>query len=236
MMRKSMLAAAAAMFVLGLAGEARAQVVQSANLGVGWFMVKGEDSRATGDVLLEDLQSLQFEVGDFNGALLNGEWLVTFSDRFEAGVGVGFYQRTVPSIYRSFVDSDGSEIEQDLKLRVFPVTATVRLLPIGRAGDFQPYFGAGVALLNWRYTETGEFVDFRDNSIFRDRYEASGSTVAPVVLGGVRIPLQGDVFALNGEVRWQGGEGEIDTDATGLLGDKIDLGGTTALVSIQLRF
>ncbi len=219
----------------GGAVSAQAQVTHSVNLGAGWFMVRGEESRADDDVLIEDLQSLAFEVKDFNGPVLNGEWLIGFGDRVELGVGAGFYQREVPSVYANFVDSDGSEIEQDLKLRIIPVTATVRFLPFGRPGDFQPYVGGGVALLNWRYSEIGEFVDFSDGAIFRDRYTASGNTVAPVILGGVRVPLSGDVFALNGEVRWQGGEGDLGEDS-GLLTDTIDLSGISALVGFHIRF
>ena len=215
--------------------SAQAQVTHSVNLGAGYFMVRGEESRDADDVLLEDLQSLAFEVKDFNGALLNGEWLIGFGDRVEFGVGAGFYQRTVPSVYADFVDSDGSEIEQDLKLRVVPVTATVKFLPFGRAGDFQPYVGGGAALLNWKYSEVGEFVDFSDGSIFRDQYVASGSTVAPIVFGGLRVPISGDVFAFNGELRWQGGKGDLGAES-GLLTDTIDLGGISLIGSVQIRF
>ena len=225
----------AALITLSGAAAAEAQVTHSVNLGAGWFMVRGEESRDR-DVLVEDLQSLAFEIKDFNGAVVNGEWLIAFGDRIEFGAGVGFYQRTVPSVYADFIDSDGSEIEQDLKLRIIPVTATVKFLPFGRPGDFQPYIGAGAALLNWKYSEVGEFVDFSDNNaVFRDTYVAKGSTVAPIVFGGVRVPFGGDVFAFNGEVRWQGGKGDLGDDS-GLLTDTIDLGGITVLGSFQIRF
>ncbi len=217
------------------AAAAQAQVTQSVNLGLGYFIPRGEESRDAADVLLEDLQSLSFEVKDFNGPLLNGEWLIGFGDRIELGFGAGFYQRTVPSVYAEFVDSDGSEIEQDLKLRVVPVTATVKFLPFGRPGDFQPYAGGGIALLNWKYSEVGEFVDFSDGAIFRDRYTASGSTIAPIAFGGVRVPISGDVFAFNGELRWQGGKGDLPSDS-GLLTDTIDLGGISVIGSVQIRF
>lgn len=221
---------------LALSGTAaaEAQVTQSVNLGVGWFFLKGEDSRPDNDVLIADLQSLAFGVSDFNGPMVNGEWLVGVGDRLEFGFGVGFFQRTVPAVYADVIDDDGSEIEQDLKLRIVPMTATVKFLPIGRPGSFQPYVGGGVALLNWKYSEIGEFVDFTDDSIFRDRYVASGSTVAPIAFGGLRVPFGGDVFAFNGELRWQGGKG--DTSDTGLLADRIDLGGISALASFQIRF
>ncbi len=41
-----------------------------------------------------------------------------------------------------FVNANGSEIEQDLKLRVVPFTATVRFLPLGHDNGIEPYIGA----------------------------------------------------------------------------------------------
>ena len=123
---------------------------------------------STSDVLLIDRDSLAFDIKDFNGPTISGEWLVGLSDFLEAGVSAGFYQRTVPSVYRNTVNANGSEIEQELKLRIVPLTATVRFLPIGH-GSVEPYVGAGIAALRWRYSETGDFVDFSDNSIFRRR-------------------------------------------------------------------
>jgi outer membrane protein W len=236
MVRKSILTGLlAAVMTLGGAAQAAAQATHSVNLGLGWFMVNGEESRGR-DVLVEDLQSLAFDVKDFNGPMVNAEWLIAFGDRIEFGLGAGYYKRTVPSVYARFIDDrDGSEIEQDLKLRIAPLTATVKFLPFGRPGDFQPYAGGGIALLNWKYSEAGRFVDFSDNNaIFHDVYVASGSTLAPIAFGGVRVPFGGDVFALNGELRWQGGKG--DTRGTGLLADEIDLGGVTFLASFQIRF
>ena len=56
----------------------------------------------------------------------------TRDDDFEAGVGVGYYQRTVPSVYANVTHADQSEIAQDLKMRTIPVSFTARFLPLGR--------------------------------------------------------------------------------------------------------
>lgn len=234
-----LLCAAAAVLTVVAAGRAEAQVSivephQSIGFSLGYVSVRGEDSRVLGDVLLADLPSLAFEVKDFNGAAIGGEWLFGVSDYLEGGVGVGFYKRTVPSLYRDFEDEDGTEIEQDLKLRTVPMTATLRFLPIGRGG-VEPYVGAGIALVNWRYSETGEFIDFDDFSIFRSRYTADGNAFGPVVLGGVRFPVA-DTWLIGGELRYQKAESDIDVDETGLLGDKIDLSGWTTSFTIHLRF
>lgn len=208
---------------------------QAIGVNLGGFFLKGADSRVNDDVLLADLDSLVFDVKDFNGGSFGGEWLVGIGQYLEAGVGAGVYQRTVPSIYRSVVNKNGSEIEQDLKLRVVPVTATLRFLPIGRGGAVEPYVGAGIGAFKWRYSEIGEFVDFDEGgTIFPARYVAKGTAVGPVILAGLRAPF-GDIWDIGGEVRWQKAEGDIKRE-TGLLGDKIDLGGWNAGVTLHLRF
>jgi opacity protein-like surface antigen len=230
--------ASAAVFTVLAAARAEAQVTivepsQSIGFTLGYFSVRGEDSRVLEDVLLADLSDLVFEVKDFNGASIGGEWLFGVSDYLEAGAGVGFYQRTVPSVYRCCVDEDGTEIEQDLKLRTVPLSATVRFLPIGRGG-VEPYVGAGIGLINWRYSETGEFIDNRDDSIFRARFTDSGNAIGPVILGGIRLPVA-DTWLIGGELRYQKAEADLDPEAE-LLGEKIDLGGWTTSFTLHLRF
>ena len=212
---------------------------QAIGVTLGGFFVKGEDSRADGDVrdvLVEDLSSLAFDIKDFNGLSLGGEWLVGLGEYLEAGVGVGFYQKTVPSIYREFTHDNGSEIEQDLKLRIVPITATVRFLPIGRGG-IEPYVGAGIGAFNWRYSESGEFVDFNESppAIFRNQYIAKGTALGPVILAGIRAPFA-DIWDIGGEVRYQRADGDTKAAETGLLADRIDLGGWHAAVTLHIRF
>jgi hypothetical protein len=213
------------------------------NFNLGYFALRAEDSRHDDvgevDVLLANLRAgegaLLFEINDFNGARFGGEWLYAVTDNIEAGVGIGFYQKSVPSVYAELIDSDGTEIAQDLKLRIMPVSATVRFLPVGRGGAVEPYFGAGIGIFNWRYTETGEFVDLSDNTIFRSSYEAKGNAVGPLVLGGIRFPV-GAAWAIGGVFRWQRALGDTDSEVSGLLGEKIDLGGWTTNFTIGVRF
>ena len=237
------LIAGVTLLLAGVAAPAQAQVVQvdrgdakhSVGFNLGYFAVKGEDSRVDDDVLLADLDDLAFDIGDFSGFTFGGEWLFGIGDFIETGVGLGYYQKEVTSVYRDFVDTDGTEIVQDLKLRVVPITATVRFLPIGRAAAVQPYVGAGIGIFPWRYTETGEFVDFSDGSIFRDRYEADGTAFGPVVLGGLRFPI-GDAMTTGVEFRWQKAEGDTKPEESRLLAPKIDLGGWTTSWNFHFRF
>lgn len=208
---------------------------QAVNFTIGYFALKGLDSRVTEDVLLNELQSVQpllFEVKDFNSGLFGGEYLLGVSSNIEVGVGVGFSQRTVPSVYGRLTHADNTEIEQSLKLRQIPVTFTGRFLLLPRGSAVEPYIGAGIVAIRYRYSETGEFVaDNRD--IFAARYIAEGTAVGPTVLAGLRAPIGN--LAVGGEVRWQ------KAQATGLgvqefIGDKFDLGGWTANFTFGFRF
>jgi len=214
---------------------AAASAQQTINFSIGRFNVRAEDARDSNDVLVADLsdaQPLLFQVGDFDAATVSGEWLFPLMANLEGGLGIGYYQRTVPSVYANLVNADGSEIEQDLKLRIVPFTATIRFLPLGYHNGFEPYIGAGVAAYRWRYSESGQFVDPSDNSIFRNSYVGSGGAVGPVILGGARVPFGAAV--VGGEIRWQGGKGDLPSDQ--FLGTKIDLGGVNYLFTIGLRF
>ena len=238
--RYSMGLAAAAAILAPAAAYAQIRQVstsdhtQAIGFTLGGFFPRAEDARVNDDVLVRDLDDLVFNIGDFKGGSVSGEWLFAVGDFVEAGVGAGFYQRTVPSVYREFTHDSGAEIEQDLKLRIFPVTATVRFLPIGR-GSVEPYIGAGIGAFNWRYSETGEFVDTSDSSIFRATYKANGTAVGPVILAGIRAPIA-DVWDIGGEVQFQKATGDTKRAESSLLADKIGLGGWHALLTMHIRF
>jgi len=237
-MRRLLLSAAFAA-ALGLFAPATASAQQSFNFYVGGFIPHGDQlasgnisGRTADDVLTNNSDFLAFNLRDFRGATIGGEWLFGLTENLEAGLGVGYYQKTVPTVYLDFVNANGSEIEQDLRLRVVPFTATVRFLPLGRHDAFRPYIGAGVGIYAWNYQESGQFVA-SDSSIFRDTFTGSGSAAGPVVLGGARFPI-GSVD-VGGEIRYQAASGKLPA-SEGFAGSKIDLGGFNYLFTINFRF
>jgi hypothetical protein len=236
-MRRLFTVLTAAVLVSGvLASPAFAQ--QSLNIYFGGFSPNGEDSRikdngVSNDVLVNNLDFFAFNVSDFRGGIVGADYLAGLGEFLEAGLGIGFYKRTVPSLYTFEEDQFGNAIEQDLKLRIVPMTATIRFLPFGRSNPVQPYVGAGVGVFVWRYTETGDFIDFNDD-IFHASFEGKGSAAGPIVLGGVRFPL-GDAWDLGGEVRYQKATGDLPTDQF-FSADKIDLGGWTYAATLNIKF
>jgi hypothetical protein len=209
---------------------------QTFNVTLGYLTVRGEDARVDRDVLNENRNFLVFDISEFNGLAAGAEWLVPLGAYVEAGAGVAFSRRTVPTVYEAFVDIDGSEIEQDLRLRMLPIAFTLRLLPLGQSATVQPYLGGGIAVVNWRYSEAGEFIDFQNqNAIFREQYAASGNATGPVVLGGLRFA--GSTVSSGFEVRYHSADADLGARfASAELEPRIDLGGWTYQFTVGLRF
>jgi hypothetical protein len=242
MMRRLLLCSCAIALVTGFVATPPASAQQSVNFYVGGFFPKGasceqrrqclRDARGIEDVLYNNSAFLNFDVKDFQGFTAGAEYLVGLGDFLDAGLGVGVYSRTSPAIHDLFTFANGDLIEQDLKLRIVPITATVRVLPLGHHDAITPYFGGGVGIYLWRYTETGNFVDNQDN-IFEDTFTGSDTTVGPVVLAGLRFPINN--IGLGFEYRYQGGEGDLPP-AEQFAGSKINLGGHNVFFTINVEF
>jgi hypothetical protein len=215
--------------------SSRSDAQNTVNFTIGYFALHGLDSRDPDDTLLADLQNaepLLFEIKDFNGAPFGGEYLFGIGSHFEAGVGLSYYQRTVHSVYANLTHANGSEIDQDLKLRTVPVAFTGRFLLLPRGSAIEPYIGGGLVAIRWKYSEIGEFVDI-DRTIFPGTFIEEGTSSGPIILGGARFPV-GPVVA-GGEVGWQKVVGDFSAN-TDMLGTKIDLGGWTTNFTIGVRF
>lgn len=207
---------------------------QSLNISAGYFAIRGEGSRVDDDVLVVNRDLFLFDFKDFNSPSLGVEWLLPIGEYLDAGVGVQFTSRSVDTIYDNFVRPDGSEIDQQLKLRNVPLSATIRVLPLGRHAAVQPYVGGGIAVHFWRYVETGDFIDFSQagRPVFPAEYVDSGTAVGPVAVFGLKVPVGN--ATIGGEVRYQKAEGTLDQ--RDFLGSKIDLGGFHYLGTVGFRF
>jgi hypothetical protein len=222
--------------IVAFAPPAAAQ--QSLSLNIGYFTPVDEGSRVIGDTVVENLWAtypfaLGYRVSDFNNVTFGAEWLFPLGNFLEGGVGVNYYQKTVPSFYVDLVDTDGSDIMQDLRLRTVPITATLRWLPLGRRAAVQPYLGAGIGIIPWNYSEAGDFAD-PSYDIFTWEYKDSGTAIGPVVFGGIRVPVSRS-FAIGGEIRYQQADDALD-HSVGFQGDRIDLGGFTYQANFIVRF
>ena len=235
-MRRILLSVTAVCFVAGFIATPAASAQQSVNLWVGGFAPTGIDARHSGDVLVADKSVFLYDFGRFTGATVGGEWLVALGDHFEAGAGLGYYQKTVPAIDCCFVDPSGFNVAANFKLRVVPFSATFRALAFGHNAPVQPYIGGGVGVYGWRYSEIGDFV-LANGVISRGEVNTgSGSAVGPILLGGVRFPI--GPTAPGFEIRWQHAHADLPGTGNGdpFLGTDIDLGGFNYLFTFNIRF
>jgi hypothetical protein len=226
---------------------------QTLNLSLGHFTLSSE-GRVETDILLIEHADLVFDVNDFDGVAIGGELLVPIGNLFEAGVGVSYSQRTVPTVDERWVNSDGSRIPRDLGYRQFPVTLTVRVLPLGQSYSVQPYIGGGVALIVWGFSESGDWADRQpsdvrppdlprnepttlapDQSVFRgERYLATGIATGTTALLGLRVTR--DAIALGVEGRYQRALGSFGPSFARVLDPDINLDGWTLQFTTGLRF
>jgi hypothetical protein len=230
---RRLLLVSALFIAAGVLTPATSYAQQSFNLQLGGFVPHGEDARPFDDVLRNNLDFLVFDINDFSTFNINGEWEFPLNDKISGSLGLGFNTASEPSVYLNYVEDNHTEIQQELKLRIVPFTAAIRLIPFGQRNPVQPYIGAGVGVFMWRYAESGEFVDFSDGSVFRDSFVGTGANAGPVIFGGINFV--GDVF------------GAASTSATSRPkaicppirdspGSTIDLGGWTYAANFKIKF
>jgi hypothetical protein len=218
--------------VLVSASPALAQQ-QTVNFTIGGFVPRGEDARVAGDVINENHTFLVFDSDEFKTVTVGAEWLFPIGHFVEGGAGVSVTRATVPTVYTCCVDNAGNEIE--LRLRRTPIDLTLRFLPLGSSSPVQIYFGGGLTVIPWRYSETGDFIDFNNNgNVFRDQFVGTGTATGGVALAGVRFQSRG--AAAGFEFRYHKADSSFESDDDEFAGSKIDLGGWTYQGTIGFRF
>ena len=209
---------------------------QTVNFTFGGFVPRGEDARVAGDVLNENRTFLVFDIGEFKSATAGVEWLFPIGNFVEGGAGVSFTRRTVPTVYECCVDNNGNEIEQEIRFRRIPIDLTLRVLPLGSSSPVQVYFGGGLTIIPWRYSETGDFIDFGlpSQPVNRGTFVGSSYETGAVALGGVRF--QGRGAAGGFEIKYHKADASFQPDDDEFAGTHLDLGGWTYQATLGFRF
>ena len=206
---------------------------QTLNFSLGYFTVRGEEARPARDILLIQHNDLEFDISEFNSVTYGGEWLAAVANHVEIGAGVAFAHRTVPTVVRRRVVTGGGEIERDIDLREMPVALTVRYLPFGQLYGVQPYAGGGLAVVRWRYRESGDFV-LTNRTIVTEEHVATGSALGPLFVVGLRAA--GDAVAFGFDARYQRASGSFGPVFARVQSPEIDLSGWTLQGTAGIRF
>jgi hypothetical protein len=169
------------------------------------------------------------------------EYNHVLTDYVEVAVHVDGYQKTIDTSYRDWLDLDGNEIFQTLRLQIVPFGVTLQVVPTGRRTRVAPFVGGGVDAFYYKYEEFGDLVDFLDPdlSIIRDDYIFSDDVAFGFhAAGGVRVYLNRD-FALVARGAYYWAEDIMGDDFSpsepGLV-NRLDLGGACLTFGLHVRF
>lgn len=188
--------------------------------------------RAESNLFFDDTELYTVEQDDWRGFQGGAEYAFGLGDRWELGLHLDGYGRTVHTEYRDFERETGRAITQSLQLNVVPLGFTVRFVP--RPRRLTPYIGAGADVVFYEYEEFGEFIDFEDPDlpIFDDAFISRGTTLGAHLAGGLRVPLNED-FSITGEVRYLFAGADMGDD---FRGNRLDLNGASATIGVHITF
>lgn len=182
---------------------------------------------------------------DFDDAVVGLTFVSAVTNHLEVGFNVDFYDKTVVSAERGFVDEFGFPILHDTRLQTMPMIVDLRVIPGGRFGVRgsrgqhrvrQPvfYLGGGLGVNYWEYEEIGDFVDdsFDPPEIFFDRLQDDGFAFAAQALAGLELPL-GHSWSLLFEGRYTWSDDDLGDDLAGF--GTLDLDGAAVYVGFSVR-
>jgi hypothetical protein len=197
---------------------------------------------AGGDRFNEVTTNLSLNKSDFSGPSIGGEVAFTLSPRLDLAFQVDYAGVTKGSDYRNFFDNNQRPIEQTTTFRRVPVTANLRayLVPRGREigklawipSSVVPWVGAGGGLMWYQYRQEGDFIDFSNMNVYRDRFNSDGWTPTLQGMGGIDVNLS-TRLAFTADLRYNWARANLSRDFVGY--NKIDLSGVSTALGFTVR-
>jgi hypothetical protein len=204
----------------------------------GWMM-----PRAGSDLFSFVHDQLTVDRKDFDAPSVGLDLDFGFAPRAAAMFGVDFSGSTANSEYRSQEDNVGLPVKQRTTLREANLTGGIKvaLTSPGRGvsqhawipSSVVPYVGAGAGMMHHTFSQTGDFVDFTDSSVFPHTYSSSGWSPTVHVLGGVDVKAWRRVY-VTGEARYLWSHADLSSDFTGF--NPIDLAGFRMTGGLRCMF
>lgn len=230
-MRRFIVLAAAGLSLFAV-DSARASAL---DLRLGVFAPKAESNLFTDDAELYGTRKR-----DWRGLTGGAEFNFTVAENVELGLSLDGYSQDIDTFYVDFVNEDGSEILQTLRLRAAPLGVTLRFVPTSRRGSLQPYAAVGGDLFFYKYEEFGDFIDFGDPTrpIIADAFVSEGVIPGVHVAAGLRIPINYD-FGITLEGRYQWGSEDLEDDFRAQPGQdplRLSLEGWSATAGLHIKF
>lgn len=187
----------AAVLMLGIAAAWLAPPLEASSIA---FRLGHFSPSPQGSLWLENVETFDIGLDDFDSISGGVEIALELNEFLDFAVGVDGYSETVVSNYRRYVRDDGSEIFQELRLSVAPITAGLRFLPAGKFRFLIPYVAGGVGLYPYEYREEGEFIDFETFDLFGAAFFDDGLGTGLYAAAGIEVPVTRR-FTVFGEFR-----------------------------------
>jgi opacity protein-like surface antigen len=201
-------------------------------------------ARAGSDVFSEATSQLTLDKRDFSSFSVGGDISYALTPRFDLVFGGDYTGASRGSEFRDWVDNNDEPIEQTTDFKRVPLTLSVKyyLVDRGRAvsqyawipAKYSPYVGIGGGGMWYRFKQEGDFVDFRDLSVFFAEVQSSGWTATGHAMAGVDYTL-GPWLSLTAEGRYSIANAKLDPDDYEGF-EKIDRSGFAGTVGFRVRF
>jgi len=197
---------------------------------------------ANSDVFGQITDQLTLDRLDFSSATLGTTLAISLSARNDVVFDVSYSNVTRASEFRDWVDNNDQPIQQSTSLRRIPITVGLRhyLTPRGRSlsrfawipAPRSLYAGAAVGMMEYKFYQRGDFIDFETLNVFPDRFVSQSWT--PVAQGTLGLDMGlGSFTMLNLEMRYTWARAPMSSDFVGF--DRIDLSGVSVTAGLAFR-
>ena len=208
-----------------------------------WGLRGGFNRASAGsDVFAFVTKQLTLSRADFRSATFGSDVAIRLSPSNDIVFDVGYTSVARRSEFRDWVDQNDLRIEQTTSLRRVPITLSVKhyLAPRGRSisrfawipAARATYVGIGAGLMQYRFHQVGDFVDFQTLDVFPDEFESKAWTPVLHAFAGLDITLS-RFFVLTGEGRYTWAKGSMGRDYVGF--NRIDLSGVSVTAGLSIR-
>lgn len=199
--------------------------------------------RAGSDIFDFSTEQLTLDRRDFDAATFAVDLSLGRDPRVEGVLSVSYSAALAESEFRDYVDEDDLPIQQSTSLTQLALTVGGRayLVPRGRSvgrlawvpARAAPYVGLALGAVRYRFRQRGDFVDFRDLSVFTDTFDSAAWAPAVHALAGLDLRLAARA-ALVAEARLAQASAKMHDDFVEF--DKIDLAGLQTTLGFRWRF
>lgn len=181
--------------------------------------------------------------GDFAALSTGLDLALHVSPRFDIVIGIASARSNQRSEFRDWVDNNDQPIEQTTEFLRVPLSLSARyhLQRRGRTigsfawipAQFDPWVGAGIGTMKYRFRQVGDFIDYQTLDVFSDRFTSEGwAPFAQASVGGGWTLSQR--WVLTGEARYVRGSAQLSESFEGF--DRLDLSGFSTQLGVAIRF